>query len=66
LLTITGGTFANNTASFFGGFVFLELGVSIHCAGATIRGNVAGEQGGGFYARDTMFVNSSCDLIANE
>ena len=51
---------------FFGGFVFIEIESSINCKGATIRGNSAGEQGGGIYAREATLVTSSCDLIANE
>ena len=53
------------SSRFFGGFVFLEIGASIHCERATITGNSAGEQGGGFYVREAT-VNSGCDLIANE
>ena len=51
---------------FYGGFVFLEEGASVSCEGATIIENVAGDQGGGIYARDATWVNSSCDLISNE
>ena len=31
-----------------------------------IAGNVAGDQGGGIYAREATWVNSSCNLISNE
>lgn len=51
---------------FVGGFIFLEIGASIVCAGAVIRGNVAGDQGGSFYARKAKLVQSSCDIVANE
>lgn len=53
-------------ARFYGGFVFVEEEASIKCKGATITGNIAGEQGGGIYARGAGRVRSSCDLIANE
>lgn len=46
--------------------MFLEEEASITCEGATITGNYAGEQGGGIYARQAEWVNSSCDFIANE
>ena len=52
--------------SFYGGFVFLEEGASISCEGASIVQNHAGDQGGGIYARDATWVNSSCNLISNE
>ncbi len=35
------------------------------CEGATIEANVAGDEGGGIYARDATWVNSSCDLVGN-
>ena len=35
------------------------------CEGAIIKGNQAGDHGGGFYARDATRVHSSCDLIEN-
>ncbi|CAN0033660.1 unnamed protein product [Ectocarpus fasciculatus] len=65
VLTITGGFFSNNTAKFYGGFIFLEEEASLSCEGATIRDHYAGDQGGGIYARDATWVNSSCDLIGN-
>ncbi|CAN0338896.1 unnamed protein product [Ascophyllum nodosum] len=66
LITIKGGIFKNNTGHFYGGFVFLEEKASISCEGATIVQNYAGDQGGGIYARDATWVNSSCNLISNE
>ena len=51
---------------FYGGFAFLEEEASLNCKGAIIRENVAGDQGGGIYAREAVSINSSCDLIANE
>ncbi|CAN0013328.1 unnamed protein product, partial [Ectocarpus sp. 6 AP-2014] len=65
VLTITGGFFSNNTAKFYGGFIFLEEEASLSCEGATIRDHYAGDQGGGIYGRDATWVNSSCDLIGN-
>ncbi|CAM9812841.1 unnamed protein product, partial [Ascophyllum nodosum] len=65
-ITVKGGNFKNNTGQFHGGFVFLEEGASISCERATIVENHAGDQGGGVYARDARWVNSSCNLIANE
>lgn len=38
---------------------------SLSCEGATVVGNVAGDQGGAIYAREAQWVNSSCDLIGN-
>ncbi|CAM9956616.1 unnamed protein product, partial [Laminaria digitata] len=66
VVTITGGEFMNNTAKFYGGFIFLEEEASLNCKGAVMSGNYAGDQGGGIYAREATWVNSSCDLIANE
>ncbi|CAN0013701.1 unnamed protein product [Ectocarpus sp. 6 AP-2014] len=66
VVTIKGGEFLNNTAKFFGGFIFLEEEASLSCEGALVRGNTAGDQGGGIYARDATWVNSSCDLICNQ
>ncbi|CAM9638404.1 unnamed protein product, partial [Laminaria digitata] len=51
---------------FYGGFVFIEDEATFTCDGATITGNYAGDQGGGIYAREATWVNSSCDLIANK
>ena len=51
---------------FYGGFAFLEIQASISCDGATITDNYAGDQGGGIYAREATWVNSSCDLVSNE
>ena len=51
---------------FYGGFVFVEDEATLTCEGATITGNHAGDQGGGVYARQATWLNSSCDLIANE
>ena len=51
---------------YYGGFVFVEEGASFACEGATIRGNSAGDQGGGIYARESIWVNSSCDLVENK
>lgn len=50
---------------YFGGFIFLEEQASLSCEGATIEANTAGDQGGGIYARDATWVNSSCDLVGN-
>lgn len=50
---------------FYGGFVFLEEQASLSCEGAVVLGNSAGDQGGGIYARDAKWVNSTCDLIGN-
>ncbi|CAM9194141.1 unnamed protein product [Ectocarpus fasciculatus] len=66
VVTIKGGEFINNTAKFFGGFIFLEEEASLSCEGAIVEGNTAGDQGGGIYARDATWVNSSCDLICNQ
>ncbi|CAM9190499.1 unnamed protein product [Ectocarpus sp. 8 AP-2014] len=66
VVTIKGGEFLNNTAKFFGGFIFLEEEASLSCEGAIVQGNTAGDQGGGIYARDATWVNSSCDLICNQ
>ncbi|CAM9644386.1 unnamed protein product [Ectocarpus sp. 13 AM-2016] len=66
VVTIKGGEFMNNTAKFFGGFIFLEEEASLSCKGAIVQGNTAGDQGGGIYARDATWVNSSCDLIRNQ
>ena len=52
--------------SYYGGFVFFEERASLSCEGATIVENHAGDQGGGIYARDPTWVNSSCNLISNE
>ena len=46
--------------------MFVEVEASITCHGATIRGNFAGDQGGGIYGRQATWVNSSCDLVGNE
>ena len=51
---------------FYGGFVFVEEEATLTCKGATITGNHAGDQGGGIFARQATWLNSSCDLIANE
>ena len=51
---------------FYGGFAFLEIESSISCEGANVTGNYAGDQGGGIYAREATWVNSSCNLISNE
>ncbi|CAM9376759.1 unnamed protein product, partial [Laminaria digitata] len=66
VVEITGGVFSNNTAKFYGGSMFLHDGASLKCEGVTIRENYAGDQGGGLYARDSTWVNSSCDWIGNE
>ena len=66
VVTITGGEFYNNTAKFYGGFIFLEEKASLNCKGANISNNYAGDQGGGIYGREAKWVNSSCNLIANE
>ena len=50
----------------YGGFVLVEGEARFTCAGATIKGNSAGDQGGGIYAQDATSVSSSCNLIANE
>lgn len=36
------------------------------CEGATVEENCAGDQGGGIYARESTWVNSSCDITGNE
>ena len=46
--------------------MFLEEEASLRCHNATISYNYAGDQGGGVYARRSTWVNSSCDLMANE
>lgn len=46
--------------------MYLSLGVSFSCEGASITNNYAGDQGGGIYARDSEWVNSTCDLIGNQ
>ena len=51
---------------FYGGFIFIEEEASISCEGASIIGNIAEDQGGGIYARDATWVNSTCDLVENE
>lgn len=51
---------------FYGGFAFLEEKASLNCKGAAIKGNAAGDQGGGIYAREATTITSSCDLIAND
>ena len=51
---------------FYGGFAFVENGARLKCDGANVRGNHAGDQGGGIYARQATWVNSSCDLIEND
>ncbi|CBJ30764.1 Polymorphic membrane protein [Ectocarpus siliculosus] len=66
VVTVTGGVFHNNSAKYFGGFIFLEEEASLSCEGAFVQGNTAGDQGGGIYARDATWVNSSCDLLHNE
>lgn len=53
-------------ARFYGGFMLLGGEASITCEGDTKTGNYAGEQGGGVYAQQAEWVDSSCDLIANE
>ena len=53
-------------ARLYGGFVFLDEMASFTCEGVTISGNTAGNQGGGVYARDATWVNSSCAFIANQ
>lgn len=53
------------SARYNGGFLHLDEVGNFTCKGATIRGNSAGDQGGGIYARDSTWVNSSCDLVAN-
>eukprot|EP00903_Cladosiphon_okamuranus_P020453 g18773.t1 len=65
VVTITGGLFSNNTAKFYGGFIFLEELASLSCDGAIVQDNTAGDQGGAIYARDAIWVNSSCDLTGN-
>lgn len=66
VVRVTGGTFASNTAKFNGGFVYLDGVGSFMCEGASAFDNSAGDQGGGIYAQGTTWVNSSCDLIANQ
>lgn len=56
----------SRTDRFYGGFIFLELQAKLSCTGAIIRGNSAGDQGGGIYARDAAWVNSGCDMTENE
>ena len=51
---------------FYGGFIFVEDQATFTCERATATGNYAGDQGGGIYAREATWVNSSCDLIENE
>ena len=51
---------------FYGGFAYVEDGASLKCEGARVIGNQAGDQGGGIYAREATWVNSSCCLKANE
>ena len=51
---------------YYGGFIFAEEGGSFTCAGATITGNYAGDQGGGIYARESTLVTSSCHLVDNK
>ena len=51
---------------FNGGFVNLDGVGSFTCEGASVYGNFAGDQGGGIYAVGSTWVNSSCDLIANQ
>ena len=51
---------------YYGGFIFVEKEASFSCERSTIRGNFAGDQGGGIYAREATWVNSSCDVIKNE
>ena len=45
--------------------MFVEVQASVLCEGATITGNYAGDQGGGIYAREATWVNSSCDVNSN-
>ena len=52
--------------SFSGGFIYIHEEGSIVCEGTTIEDNFAGDQGGGIYARQATWVNSSCDLVSNE
>lgn len=65
-LTLGGPTSHFSGSRFYGGFAFLEEEASLNCKGATIRENVAGDQGGGIYAREATSINSSCNLVANE
>lgn len=51
---------------FFGGSLYVDGLTNFTCEGATFRGNHAGDQGGGVYARHTIYVNNSCDFIDNE
>ena len=51
---------------YYGGFLFLEGGASLSCKGAAIIDNDASDQGGGIYAREATWLNSSCDLIGNQ
>ena len=55
----------SSPARFYGGFIFLEELASLSCQGAVVQGNTAGDQGGAIYARDAIWVNSSCDLVGN-
>ncbi|CAM9217775.1 unnamed protein product, partial [Laminaria digitata] len=66
VVNITGGLFTNNTAKFYGGFVFLEEEASLKCENATVTDNYAGDQGGGIYAREATWVNSSCNVVSSE
>lgn len=70
VLELTGNYYASECplpySRNYGGFVLVEGEASLTCAGALIRGNYAGEQGGGMYAQDATSVHSSCDLVANE
>lgn len=58
-------TLTTSYSRFYGGFAFVETGASLKCEGATVKGNHAGDQGGGIYARLATWVNSTCDLIEN-
>ena len=46
--------------------MFLNEGASLKCENANVSYNYAGDQGGGVYARRSTWVNSSCDLMANQ
>lgn len=46
--------------------MYVEDLANFTCEGASFRGNYAGDQGGGVYARSTTYVNNSCDFIGNE
>ncbi|CAN0122023.1 unnamed protein product [Ectocarpus sp. 6 AP-2014] len=64
-LTLNGTNFVGNTASAYGGAIYVSDGSSVYCVGSTFSGNEAGIDGGAMYVTGSSVVSGGGTWVNN-